>query len=128
MALVLSPRSMLKREWNVVRGLICGSGRRRPLRRRQDWDEPMDIRSVTAAVRTWPLSLGQKGALPNFYDLVLFAFIAAAFTALAHGAREMEAPLASLDLAPVTLDPVKLPEYALRTTLRMFAAILASLA
>src|SRR6266536_1424533 len=88
----------------------------------------MDIRSVTAAVRTWPLSLGQKGALPNFYDLVLFAFIAAAFTALAHGAREMEAPLASLDLAPVTLDPVKLPEYALRTTLRMFAAILASLA
>ena len=88
----------------------------------------MDIRSVTAAVRTWPLSLGQKGALPNLYDLVLFAFIAAAFTALAHGAREMEAPLASLDLAPVTLDPVKLPEYALRTTLRMFAAILASLA
>src|SRR6266576_6779445 len=88
----------------------------------------MDIRSVTAAVRTWPLSLGQKGALPNFYDLVLFAFIAAAFTALAHGAREMEAPLASLDLAPVTLDPAHLPEYALRTTLRMFAAIVASLA
>src|SRR5436309_12723671 len=87
----------------------------------------MDIRSVTAAVRTWPLSLGQKGALPNFYDFVLFAFIAAAFVALAHGAREMEAPLASLDLAPVTLDPAKLPEYALRTTLRMFAAILASL-
>src|SRR5947209_1132334 len=88
----------------------------------------MDIRSVTAAVRSWPLSLGQKGALPNFYDLVLFAFIAAAFVALAHGAREMEAPLAKLHLAPVTLDPAKLPEYALRTTLRMFAAILASLA
>ena len=84
----------------------------------------MDIRSVTAAVRTWPLSLGQKGALPNFYDLVLFAFIAAAFVALAHGAREMKAPLASLDLAPVTLDPVKLPEYALRTTLSLqFIAI-----
>ena len=88
----------------------------------------MDIRSVTAAVRTWPLSLGQKGALPNFYDLAFFAFVAAAFVALAHGAREMEAPLASLDLAPVTLDAAKLPEYALRTTLRMFAAILASLA
>src|SRR5947209_9633088 len=39
----------------------------------------------------------------------------------------MEAPLTSLDLAPVTLDAAKLPEYALRTTLRMFAAILASL-
>jgi NitT/TauT family transport system permease protein len=47
--------------------------------------------------------------------------------ALAHGVREMEAPLAKLDLAPVTLDPAQLPEYALRTTLRMFAAILASL-
>jgi NitT/TauT family transport system permease protein len=88
----------------------------------------MDLRSVSAAVRTWPLSLGQKGALPNFYDLVLFAFIVAAFVALAHGAREMEAPLANLELAPVSLDPAKLPEYALRTTLRMFAAIAASLA
>src|SRR6266487_4443374 len=87
----------------------------------------MDIRSVTAAVRTWPLSLGQKGALPNFYDLIIFIFIAAAFVALAYGIREMEAPLAKLEVAPVTLDPGNLPEYALRTTLRMFAAILASL-
>src|SRR5947209_8065532 len=39
----------------------------------------------------------------------------------------MEAPLTSLDLAPVTLDPAKLPEYALRCTLRLFAPILASL-
>src|SRR5262249_34888851 len=40
----------------------------------------------------------------------------------------MEAPLSALDVAPVTLDPRNLPDYALRTTLRMFAAILASLA
>src|SRR5947209_1396710 len=39
----------------------------------------------------------------------------------------MEAPLTSLDLAPVTLDAAKLPEYALRCTLRLFAPILASL-
>ncbi len=39
----------------------------------------------------------------------------------------MDAPLAKLDIAPVTLDPANLPEYALRTTLRMFAAIFASL-
>src|SRR5437763_2320781 len=90
--------------------------------------ESMDLRSVSAAVRTWPLSLGQQGALPNFCHLVLVAFIVAAFVALAHGAREMEAPLANLELAPVSLDPAKLPEYALRTTLRMFAAIAASLA
>src|SRR5712691_8429253 len=87
----------------------------------------MDIRSVTAAVRTWPLSLGRRGLLPNPFDIIVFVIMAAALVAIAHGAREMEAPLASLDLAPVTLDPAKLPEYALRTTLRMFAAILASL-
>jgi NitT/TauT family transport system permease protein len=78
----------------------------------------------------WPasrLGLGQHGILPNLFDVIVFIMIAAGFVALAHGAREMGEPLASLDFAPVTLDPANLPEYALRTTLRMFAAILASL-
>ncbi len=44
-----------------------------------------------------------------------------------HGARRMNLPITTLNTAPVVLDPVRLPEYALRTTLRMFAAILASL-
>src|SRR5499427_9755438 len=74
-----------------------------------------------------PLGLGQRGLLPNFFDFVVFVIIAAAFVVLAHGAREMNEPLARLEIAPVTLDPANLPEYALRTTLRMFAAILASL-
>ena len=87
----------------------------------------MTIRAVTDAVRTWPLGLGRRGLLPNLNDLVVFILIAGAFVALAHAAREMEAPLSALDVAPVTLDPRNLPDYALRTTLRMFAAILASL-
>src|SRR5713226_484031 len=87
----------------------------------------MNIRAVAGNARSLPLGLGRRGLLPNFYDVVVFIFIAAAFVALAHGLREMEAPLAKLDLAPVALDPVLLPEYALRTTLRMFASILASL-
>jgi len=74
-----------------------------------------------------PLGLGQRGLLPNFFDFVVFVIIAAAFVVLAHGAREMNEPLTALDIAPVTLDPANLPEYALRTTLRMFGAILASL-
>jgi NitT/TauT family transport system permease protein len=77
--------------------------------------------------RAPPLGLGPRGLLPNLYDIVIFILIAAAFVLLAHGAREMGAPLAQLDIAPVTLDPANLPEYALRTTLRMFAAIFASL-
>jgi NitT/TauT family transport system permease protein len=87
----------------------------------------MNIRAAAGHARSLPLGLGRRGLLPNLYDLVIFIFIAAAFVALAYGIREMEAPLAKLDLAPVILDPARLPEYALRTTLRMFAAILASL-
>jgi NitT/TauT family transport system permease protein len=75
-----------------------------------------------------PLGLGQRGLLPNVFDIIVFVIIAAAFVALAHGAREMNEPLAKLDIIPVTLDSANLPEYALRTTLRMFGAIFASLA
>src|SRR5438105_4874972 len=79
------------------------------------------------AWRGSPLGLGRRGLLPNPFDIVVFVIMAAALVAIAHGAREMSAPLARLDIAPVTLDPANLPEYALRTTLRMFGAILASL-
>ena len=87
----------------------------------------MDSRSLARTAGTSSLALGPRGLLPNIYDVVVFIVIAGVFVALAHGAREMQAPLANLDVAPVTLDPANLPEYALRTTLRMFAAILASL-
>src|SRR3984893_16394682 len=87
----------------------------------------MNIRAMATAVRTWPLSLGQRGVLPNIYDAVLFVIVVGGFVALAHVAHEMKAPLANLDVAPVVLALPRLPEYALRTTLRMFAAILASL-
>src|SRR5690349_22621824 len=87
----------------------------------------MNIRAVTESVRVSPLAVGRGGLLPNLYDIVIFLIIAGVFVALVHGAREMASPLAGLDLAPVTLDPANLPEYALRTTLRMFAAIIASL-
>ncbi len=76
--------------------------------------------------RASALSLG-RGLAPNFYDCVIFIVVVAAFVLVTHAAREMGQPLARLDLAPVTLDPHNLPEYALRTTLRMFAAIIASL-
>jgi NitT/TauT family transport system permease protein len=81
----------------------------------------------TGVERLDPLGLRPRALLPNFYDIVVFFMIAGAFVALAHGAREMQGPLANLDLAPVTLDAKNLPGYALLTTLRMFAAIVASL-
>jgi NitT/TauT family transport system permease protein len=87
----------------------------------------MDIRAGDDPVRPTPLGLGRRGLIPNFYDVIVFILIAGAFAAIAHGAHEMSVSLKGLDVAPITLDPRNLPEYALRTTLRMFAAILLSL-
>ncbi|MDE2356479.1 MAG: ABC transporter permease subunit, partial [Alphaproteobacteria bacterium] len=64
---------------------------------------------------------------PNRYDLVAMALIGAVALLLVHGARQMNLPVSTLQTAPITLDLAKLPEYALRSTLRMFAAILGSL-
>lgn len=73
------------------------------------------------------IALARARILPNGYDLIAFALILALAVLAAHGMQAMRAPLAVLDVQPVTLDPWLLPEYALRSTLRMFAAIIASL-
>ncbi|MFZ1110628.1 MAG: ABC transporter permease subunit [Rhodomicrobium sp.] len=62
-------------------------------------------------------------AWPNRYDVVVFFALAAIFIAIAHGAQSMHRPIEGLQQNPVSLDPVNLPQYALLTTLRMFAAI-----
>lgn len=74
-----------------------------------------------------PPALLRRRWWPNAYDLIVFALLAAGATALAHAAMETRAPLSALDLHPISLDPARLPDYALRTALRMFAAMLASL-
>ena len=64
---------------------------------------------------------------PNRYDLIALALIGAGAVLVVHGARQMNLPVTNLVSTPVVLDPWRLPEYALRTTIRMFAAIFASL-
>ncbi len=66
-------------------------------------------------------------AWPNRYDIVVFLAVGALFVAVAHGAKSMRQPLEGLESNPVSLDPRNLPEYALLTTLRMFAALAFSL-
>jgi len=56
-----------------------------------------------------------------------FALLAAGALLIIHGVGQMSQSLAALSSAPVSLDLAHLPEYALRTTLRMFAALAASL-
>ncbi|MGH6847776.1 MAG: ABC transporter permease [Methylocella sp.] len=71
-------------------------------------------------------SLGRK-ALPNQYDLFAFALVLAAFIAITHVSHGLTLPLTAPESTVVSLDYMLLPYYALRTTLRMFAAIAASL-
>ena len=65
--------------------------------------------------------------LPNTFDLAAFAFIAAGLIVVAHAARHTFAPLEVPTSAPIHLDPSYLPGYALRTVMRMFAALACSL-
>jgi NitT/TauT family transport system permease protein len=71
-------------------------------------------------------SLGRK-ALPNQYDLFAFALILAAFIAITRVSHGLTLPLTAPESTVVSLDYKQLPYYALRTTLRMFTAIAASL-
>jgi NitT/TauT family transport system permease protein len=64
---------------------------------------------------------------PNRYDAAAIGILLAILIAFAHASRQMAQPLAVLDAAPVSLSVWRLPEYALSSTLRMFAAIVISL-
>jgi NitT/TauT family transport system permease protein len=64
---------------------------------------------------------------PNRYDVAAAIFLLAVLIAIAHGARDFIQPLSALEATPISLSPWALPEYALQSTLRMFAAIMVSL-
>ena len=66
-------------------------------------------------------SAGRR-VLPNHWDLIALAAIMAVLTAIARAYHGISAPLPGPNAAAVSLDYWALPYYALRTTLRMFAA------
>jgi len=65
--------------------------------------------------------------LPNIWDLAALCCVVGALVAIANAARGTLVPIGVLESAHIDLDPWALPGYALRTTLRMFAALFASL-
>src|ERR1700760_1791923 len=69
----------------------------------------------------------RAGVAASWADVAAFLLLAATAVLIVRGAGEMSEPLARLRTTPVTLDVARLPEYALLTTLRMFAALGASL-
>ena len=63
---------------------------------------------------------------PNYWDVIALAMIVAGFVAIANGSRGMVAALPPPGAETVSLDYANLPYYALRTVLRMFAALASS--
>ena len=84
-------------------------------------------RTTAGSRRIANISAHVVSAWPNRYDAVVFLAFGALFVAIIQAARWMGQPLANLDVHPVSLDPKNLPQYALLTTLRMFAALAFSL-
>ena len=68
-----------------------------------------------------------RAFLPNRWDLVAAPLMLAAIALAFIGVRQMQAPIELVQEATISLDPANLPEYALRTVLRMLAGLLASL-
>ncbi|HTU52656.1 MAG TPA: ABC transporter permease subunit [Acetobacteraceae bacterium] len=71
------------------------------------------------------LAAGRR--LPNGWDFVAIACVLGALMAIAPAVRGTLAPLSAPGAVTVHLDPALLPDYAVRTTLRMFAALVASI-
>ncbi len=61
--------------------------------------------------------------LPNRWDMLAFIFLIGIAIVMANGVHQSLAPLESLQAQAISLSPTALPKYALRTTLRLFAAM-----
>ncbi|MFI4947600.1 MAG: ABC transporter permease [Alphaproteobacteria bacterium] len=70
----------------------------------------------------WPSRLR-----PNAWDLVALPLVLGVLALVAWGGMAMGAHYQIGESLPISLDPLRLPEYALRTVLRMGAALVASL-
>src|SRR5580698_7892689 len=73
-------------------------------------------------VIAWPLRLR-----PNYWDLIALPLVFGLLALIAWGGMAMGAHYHIGETLPISLDPWRLPEYAMRTVLRMAAALVASL-
>jgi NitT/TauT family transport system permease protein len=64
---------------------------------------------------------------PSIWDLAAILLVLGIIILLGSGAKQMVAPFQITNASPISLSPWVLPMYAVRTTLRMLAGLLASL-
>jgi len=74
-----------------------------------------------------PISVGGWARLFSRWDVLAVLLILGLLAFLGTASRHLFQPLAELQRTPPSLDPVNLPEYAARTTLRMLVAMALSL-
>ncbi|WP_160287384.1 ABC transporter permease [Pseudomonas knackmussii] len=68
-------------------------------------------------------SPGLREAAPNRWDWILLPLVLVLLVLAAYGAMQMSRPFVVGQALPISLDPVYLPYYLLRTILRMFTAL-----
>jgi NitT/TauT family transport system permease protein len=73
------------------------------------------------------VNAANRRLLPNGWDVIAFPLIIGLIAMVAIGFHQTMLPITSLRTHTISLDPVNLPEYAMRTTLRMLVAMLAAL-
>lgn len=78
-------------------------------------------------VRNTFMSVYRKRVYPNYWDIIALLIVLSTILLLAWGAKQMSVPYHLGQPTPISLDPIFLPGYALRTVLRMFIALLFSL-
>ena len=64
--------------------------------------------------------------IPSVWDVLVLALVLGGLALIGLGSRGVLQPLAVVQETPISLDPLALPGYALRTTLRMLAAMAVS--
>jgi NitT/TauT family transport system permease protein len=62
-----------------------------------------------------------------WFDTLAFVLVSSFLIIISWGVSEMSAPIGQLQQSPISLDVSNLPDYALRTTLRMLIAVMAAL-
>jgi NitT/TauT family transport system permease protein len=87
--------------------------------------DPTGTRKMAKNKQFFPRQVVEAGG--NRWDWALLPMVLAVFVLLAYGAQQMGRPYQLGDALPLTLEPAYLPYYLLRTTLRMFIALGASI-
>jgi NitT/TauT family transport system permease protein len=74
-----------------------------------------------------PVSIEARRLLPSRFDVLAALLVLAFIVLFADASRSLVLPLTTLTQRPLSLDPAYLPDYALRTALRMLIALAVSL-